>query len=354
MNNKELYRRWTAVFLSVVLSCLLGCASLIYIFDPFFHYRGPVNGLQYTLTEPYYTNPGIAKNWDYDSIIIGTSMIQNFKTSQFDQELGTTMVKLACAGGTPHNLFIVLSLALGSNTNTKYVFYGLDLARIAHGADELREPLPEYLYDDIVLNDVNYLLNLDTLVYAVNNMINTLLNNKSTTMDEYSWHADRFEYDRKAVLESFKRVDSISDTQLDKDAYTEAVELNLEKNVFPLIDANPDVEFYFFYPPYSILYWDNLDRQGTTAARIETFRYSAERLLSRPNVQVYSFFEPQIICDLDNYKDYTHYSADINTYMADCMLNGTNQVTLESLNDVTDQLIQLVTSFDYDALYATE
>ena len=72
------------------------------IFDPYFHYHGKISGLKYRIYNERYINPGILKHFEYDAIITGTSMNQNFKTSTMDQIFGTdscSILKIRKYGG---------------------------------------------------------------------------------------------------------------------------------------------------------------------------------------------------------------------------------------------------------------
>ena len=57
-----------------------------------------------------------------------------------------------------------------------------------------------------------------------------------------------------------------------------------------------------------------------------------------PNVTVYDFQAIPEICDLDNYKDITHYSAQINEYMVDCFANKKYIVTSDTIDKSIDDL----------------
>lgn len=50
-----------------------------------------------------YSNAGIAKNYEYDSVVIGSSMTENFTPSQLDRLFGGQFVKLPINGGSPFN-----------------------------------------------------------------------------------------------------------------------------------------------------------------------------------------------------------------------------------------------------------
>jgi hypothetical protein len=47
-----------------------------------------------------YLNDGIVKHFDYDSIITGTSMTQNFRASEFDELFKAHCVKVPLSGAS--------------------------------------------------------------------------------------------------------------------------------------------------------------------------------------------------------------------------------------------------------------
>lgn len=62
---------------------------------------------------------------------------------------------------------------------------------------------------------------------------------------------------------------------------------NLDINICPYIEANPETEFIIFFPPYSILFWNDVIMENHLDATIEEYRYIAERLNAYANVKVY-------------------------------------------------------------------
>ena len=89
-----MYRRFVMISMSFVLVMLVLFGSIVYLIDPFCHYHMPWFGLQATPTNQVYYNPGIAEHAEYDSAIIGSSMVENFKVSWFDELFGGETVKL--------------------------------------------------------------------------------------------------------------------------------------------------------------------------------------------------------------------------------------------------------------------
>ena len=69
--NKGLFVKTLAV---VLLVCVVLCCTLVVTVDPFFHFHKPVSSLSYPLVNERYQNDGIARHFDYDAVITGTSM----------------------------------------------------------------------------------------------------------------------------------------------------------------------------------------------------------------------------------------------------------------------------------------
>ena len=71
----------------------------------------------------------------------------------------------------------------------------------------------------------------------------------------------------------------------------------------------PEVEFDFYFSPYSILYWDKIGRMGETDAVFAALELACETLLPYENVTLHGLlFDRDIIEHLDYYCDYVHHS----------------------------------------------
>lgn len=83
-NEKSIKSVWWLVgYVVMVVILLMVTATLVFRIDPFFHYHKPlISDYYYRISNQRSQNDGIEKNFDYDGIIIGTSMTQNFKTSE--------------------------------------------------------------------------------------------------------------------------------------------------------------------------------------------------------------------------------------------------------------------------------
>ena len=84
--------------IALALLALIVVGIINVLFDPLFIYHKPLFGLQPVITNERYQNAGVAKNFDYDNVIIGNSLSQNFKPSDFNEGFGGNTVKLTSAG----------------------------------------------------------------------------------------------------------------------------------------------------------------------------------------------------------------------------------------------------------------
>ena len=77
-------KKYFGIFIAVFLSIMIILPGAVAIVDPYFVYHSPLKELYYELDNDRYQNNGIAARFDYDAVITGTSLTENFKCSEFD------------------------------------------------------------------------------------------------------------------------------------------------------------------------------------------------------------------------------------------------------------------------------
>ena len=132
-----------------------------------------------------------------------------------------------------------------------------------------------------------------------------------------SWWTDDY-YNIQWVMHNYVSPQKVEE-EAPADWYLPEVEANLEANICPYIEDNPDTEFVIFFPPYSILFWNDVMQENHMEATLAEYEYITRRLLAYDNVSVYFFpDQEEIVCDLNNYADYSHYHPRFNRYMTEC------------------------------------
>ena len=323
------------------------------IADPYFHYHGKIPGMKYRIYNERYINVGILENFEYDAIITGTSMNQNFKTSQLDALWGTNAVKVPFSGAGFKEIRENLEKAFESDNEIKYVFWGIDYNGLLREADYVAyEEYPEYLYDNHILNDVSYVWNKEILVSALlTNVFMTLQGEETTTFDEYaSWDVGRgWDFIKLSYCRKQDILPMESGLTTEEKA---TIEENIRTNIVSLAKAHPETTFVLFYTPYSALYWDELYREGMLEKQLFSESIASELLLECENIRLYSFFDKtDMVCNLDNYRDTLHYVNDINDAILNWISKDEGRVTKENYREVIQMEYDFYMNYDYDSLY---
>ncbi len=339
-------KKWLAVFGAVTLASLVSTAALVIYVDPFFQYHKPLEDFPYVLDNQLSQNPGMAKNLDYDSVLLGSSMVVQFNTAWFEEIMGLNTVKLAYNAAHAKDQDIILKVVEEHHEDLKAVFLGIDIPNYSNGVDDVSYPVQKSLYDDNYLNDVDYWWNKDVLLnYVVGPWVGKEEADDFHTIYGKYYYAEY--YNEEHVLSSYVSEEKVEE-EVPEDAFLEAAARNMNTHILPYIERNPDTEYYVFFPPYSILFWHNARMRNNVDARMAEYRQIIEMLLPYDNVRIFFFANNEdIICDLDNYVDYTHYSREINLYMVQCFADGGEEVTEENYQEEIEKLRSLVESFDF-------
>lgn len=352
MKSKILILEW----LLIVAIFFCGCAAFVYKIDPYFHYHQPdTDRYFYVLDNQRSQNDGISKHFDYDALITGTSMAENFKTSEFDEIFGVDSIKVPYSGGSYKEINDNLTIALKSNPKLKTIIRCLDMGRFFDSADVMRSDLgeyPTYLYDSNPFNDVKYLLNKDIIfsrsyrMAKENDDPNALRG--ITSFDDYSRWQYGYSFGIDTVLPgrnmTVEQGVSVHLTESER----KTIEENITKNVTSLADQYPDVDFYYFFSPYSIVWWAPLVNNGIMDRQIEAERYIIELILEHSNIHLYSFNnKTEITTDLNNYKDDRHYGQWVNTLMLKWMHDREGILTKDNYEKYLEDEYEFYSEYDY-------
>ncbi|MBD5504957.1 MAG: hypothetical protein HDR09_14825 [Lachnospiraceae bacterium] len=347
------FKKWVISTISVILILFVLVAALVICVDPFFQYHAPLEKFPYLVDNQLSQNPGMAKHMEYDSVILGSSMTVNFNTHWFEELLGRKTLKLNYSGAYPKDQANIMEIIFDSGHDVQAVFLGVDVTTYTGGVEETKYPIPEYLYDDNYLNDVQYLFNKDVVL---NYILRPLADPDKTDLATVyqSWWTDEY-YNIQWVMHNYEPPAPVPE-ETTPAAYIENTDKNLRANLCPYIEQNPDTVFYIFFPPYSILYWNDVIQENHLEATMAEYAHIAETLLAYDNVRIFYFpNQEKIVTDLNNYADYTHYHRDINRYMTECFANGTCEVTCaEEMEKALDETRDMIGRFDFEGLFSVE
>ena len=354
---------WIISWLMIVVPLLGIIGYLAYHIDPYFHYHKPdLEHYYYTLSNPRCQNDGIVRHFDYNAMITGTSMTQNFRTTEADRVFDKDFIKVVFRGGTYKEINDNINTALKANPDLKTVIRCLDIDHMIEAWDAMRSDLgkyPTYLYDDNPWNDIQYLLNRDVLFGRTLQMI--LDRGKEgfqpgiTPFDEYERTQEQCIFGINhtcpygIVTSRPENFEHLSEEE------REELRENIEINVLSTADAYPDVDFYYFYSPYSIDVWSDWYNEGTLFKILEAEAFVTEMLLPYENIHLFSFHNrTDIITDLNHYHDGRHYAAWINSLILKWIHDGEYRITPENYQEYRKNEYDFFSTFDFESVNGQE
>lgn len=339
--NKKKALKWLVICLVTVM---LLPAIITYIFDPFYQYHKPFFNLNASLYDRDNQVVGTIRTFDYDSVLLGSSVAENFDTTVLDSQFNCQTLKIIRAAGSVADLLYYMDMA-HEEQDIKNVFWCMDIFAITSSTDVtlFDDSTPRYLHTKTVLDDITYLYNKDILFKEIPLSIANSFLDRSTNGNAYNWSEGKT-FSPQQAMYAYEKPDTIIPT----DDISETTKTLVSKNISMVLDeinSHPNTEYTIIFPPYSLLWWDCGYTNGISQEYFYVLETLLPKLLDCRNVTVYFFqSDTTIICDLNNYMDMIHYSPQINQHMLDCIKTGDKQVTKQNLSETLNSMYQ---AFDY-------
>lgn len=359
MHMKHQYRKNIMLFLCITITSFLVIIGIVVYFDPFMQYHKPIDGVAYQLDEKAYAyiNPGIARNFDYNALVLGSSMTRTVKTSQIKELFNVEAVKLSVLSGKGKDIYDIFQIATEKH-DIQTVFLGLDYFAFNVDKDAIanQDEKPTYLYDHNYMNDIEYVLNRSVLFDTLYKDIKHTFQGKDMiSMDDYQTYQQQLtftdEHYRNMISTMYMTKDIIP---IEKDYYVNTyAKDNYKQNLEPIIAEHPEIQFYIYYPPFSIGFWYQEEYLQQQEADIEVMRYLASELTKHGNVKLYF---PQgnmeTISTFSNYGDLQHYSESISELIMKDIALDKNLVTKDNFEATIQTFMNDLQTFDYSELKA--
>ena len=329
-------------------------AFFVWLLDPFYQYHAPFFGMDAVLNDRDNQMPGTIRNFDYDSVLVGSSLAENFDSAFLDGTYGCSTLKIIRASGSVADLLYYLDMA-EEERELKNVFWCLDIPAVyapvevtLYGKDT-----PRYLHTKTVLDDLPYLYNKEILMEKIPAMLAYAHEGINTKGQAYNWARDKQFGPARAMLAYDRGNIDSGEMVVQRDFPEEAV--LIARNIQLLteqVSSHPRTRYRFLIPPLSLLWWDCAYVNGEQDMRIYALDQAVSALLSCENAEVYYFQnEESIVCNLDYYMDMVHYSPDISRYMLDQMSAGHNRVDAGNWKETLACLRELAARISREEIY---
>lgn len=364
---KSLVKHWfllTVICIFVIASF----ASVVIILDPlqFFHRSKEYDG--FLFHDMRVQAAGILNTFDIDSIILGSSMLENTSATEASAKVGGKFFNISLHGSVFSERSIVLRRAL--KRNLKHVIYSLDCWYLPSPSSGLS--LPAYLYDDNPINDFKY--------YATFAYIRKLFHgNRGLTQSNLdrpcawydipdrrdcfggieNWVAHKDNPSITTILlqdlpDAAKSFASASREEVrDPDRERQAKKY-VEKYILEVVKGHEGTNFYFIFPPYSRLKYAMMRRTRPKEFFLhqEIVRYLVNKTKENKNIKIYGFEDQDFLDNIANYGDYMHHDQKFNSYFLDAIAAGKHVLTPENVEDYLKKCEQKAWDYDIPALNA--
>lgn len=309
------YRRFLIAFLAFLALSIAGIATFNYMVDPFQYYRVAKlyrsilwGGMQ------RHQNAGLARNFAEDTVVVGSSVTENFLPRDIRALWGKPATKLSISGSTAHEQYLVLRAALQTG-RVKNVFWGLDTGAFYLAPNAVRDdqaPFPWHMYRDDPVPNIEYLLALGTSRLS----IAALRGYGETDFDAYHAWYDKFEFGAAVTIKAWGGTcDSFKEKYIDGQNplaadLVEKRDRSIRQNLVELIRAHPEVTFHLFLPPLATLIYIPA-ATGLLPVHLPFRQKLAEDVLEFRNVRLFDFQVDRLMSnDLSRFKDPLHFNLE--------------------------------------------
>ena len=365
-------RPWASLlrFLIAVIATTLLVVAFNFLVDPLqlFGHRSLLRPA-YT-SDPRLQDAGLIRSQDYDAVLMGTSLSVHFRQSDIDRTFGVHSVKLAMSGATSVEERFVLNAALWRHP--KVVIWELDDRAFFDAADiDSDEFIRPDLYRMNLKGITEYLLGLDTTRESLWVALSAIRPFAAIAhglaaaqyLKFYGNDVDEIgTLRRDADLSQFYNASLIRSAFAASLKYPKAIYLryntpimvqNFERDFVSVIHEHPEIKFYVFLPPYSILQFVTIREVAPEAIQaISDFSaYAFPRLLALPNVALYDFRDVKDITHhLDNYGDLLHFSPVVGDSILSSLAHGEHAVDRNAPLASIARLREQVAAYDLAAM----
>lgn len=326
---------------------LIMFAVFIAIIDPFYVFHMPIGGMEAVKTNrAHYVARGLIRNADYDLLICGSSMCENFHIDDANEIFyggEDKCLKVVQHGSYSNDLRASLEAAAEAE-KAETIIMALDTAIFQKPDQGYRSKMPAYTTEKLsFINILPYLLSKDVFKYS----LDLILQNKKGDLPSQDswWIMDGDSYSEQSVLNSYNNeILALGFRKFDaRKAWNNL--RNIEKGIDACLEKG--IKIQFFIPPYSVASWDCKDYR----TELMTYKELWQELLNYSNVSIYATqFDEDIITNFNNYRNQGHYSETVCRKILIDISESRNQLTLTNIDKEVDKFIKLLDTYDWETL----
>ena len=328
------YKKYLFIFFGFVAGLSAILIAINWWIDPLQFYRRATYP-PYLIGQKRFQNPGLAKHHEYNAVIIGTSVSENFRARLIKENLGFDSINFSMQGASAHEQSLMLQLALRTG-KVKNVIWDVQYEYLRGDPKWVANydgTFPYYFYDNNPLNEIhNYLLNIDTTKSSLKVLLKKcgVPAYRSQDLEElYTWD-NKKKFGKASVQKAWERAIALRPV-LQKQIPEYALDnlnANFDINFLSVIKKHPEIRFYLYFPPFTPSYYVNVMSVSPVIFQnmLENKKYIFEQVRNLKNVQLYDFQTlPDTILKVENFCDAMHFNSEVNKYIIESMASHRQQ-----------------------------
>lgn len=370
----ESYKKFCLIFFATIpffgLGFLALCA-LLWLYDPFMFFHKPFFREQTYIDDLRISARGIIDFVEFDSVILGSSVMENHSTQNANNKLGGKWVNLAIYSLSFNERELWLE-RLFKRKQIRQMIYSIEAFSLLNDNDkdmdsqrdkgnQLRRTNPT-LYQYNFLFDLKYYLNKRVIKCAFKwskkpecvgqkelpQFGAWYIENKNAFSGFESWSDATKSYIAKQI--KYYQTNHFDLVPFEKQKLQDYI----KRSVFRFAKANPHTNFHFIYPTHSRLLYLFPSKTWTKNRHPQQFlqdlqymlKWFVEESAKYPNVKVYGFDDLDYADNLANYCDDTHYNLNMNKIQLEAIANGKHILTPQNIDSYLATMESNIKNYD--------
>lgn len=352
----HIYKKWLILSLLSFLPFLFILVILLYLYDPFCFFHKPYFRKDTFNEDIRVQSKIIIDRYHFDSVILGTSMLENTPAKKSSELLGGRWINLSMAGGTLDARSVILNY-LFKHKDIKQIIYSID-AFTLNSTKETRQTF-EFVYTDYnFLTPFKIYLNFKKPKYilcalsfskderCVGRELENLLKWKQERLDGV--FEERLDYATMQAIQNMQEFKPQTNINIDEN------QKYIQNYLLTFIKNNPQTQFHLIIPNYSRIiyrmylqngYYNNVDSSLFSRYRA-VLKWLIVEIQKYPNAKIYGFDDLNYSDDLRNYIDAPHYRPDMNLKQLEAIKSQSHILTPQNMDSYFEIFEEKIRNFD--------
>lgn len=354
----------------------LALVALLYIYDPFWLFHKPIFRATTYHSDMRIQAKGIIDSADFDSVILGTSLLENTSAKEAGQKLDGKWINLSLAGSDFSERKILLDYAL-KRKNIKQVIFSIDNFALINGDREnfASRQIDSRLYaEGLFLEKFKRYLNKKFIKCALRwskkaecvgdkNDLETIAQTYRSERKYFGGMANWTKWQKEQTTKQYSEYvknDFRPTSEETKRLNFDEQKIYLQESILQIIKENPHIEFYLIFPPYPRFFYalfpfEEVYHKGRNGKEIfaevrQILPYLTQEVANLENAKIYGFDNLDYADNITNYCDHSHYYLDMNSMQLDAIANGTHILTPQNIDSYLDTMESKIKSYDISPL----